>query len=408
MRKIFALVILCVFVCLQLRAENATIDNIMYLLDEETMEACISGNSLSSDNTDGNIVIPETIVVDEKTYSVTSVGSSAFRRCWVLTSIELPNSIKHIYHLSAFDGCTSLKRVVLPNGITEIPRLTFNACMRLSDFKLPESVILIAANAFTNCYELKSIDFGPNLRSIAIGAFSGSGLINVVIPDDVNIQGGKYMGAFSDCKSLESIKLPANQTSVPQETLKGCVALKSVDIPDECRFIDEEAFAGCVSLTEIVIPEAVETIHSNAFAGCTNLNVIYLGKQPKTMSRAGGDGLCIKTNAFKDCPNINKIVCTSPVPPTIEEGVFDDGVLENTTIYVPEDYVDAYKNNPEWNKGKIVEGTPSGIENIVADANAETEIYTVSGVKVGNNMDNMPAGIYILRQGTRTRKVVVK
>ncbi|MBQ7686747.1 MAG: leucine-rich repeat protein [Bacteroidaceae bacterium] len=52
----------------------------------------------------GDVVIPESVTCDEKTYSVSSIGGEAFQGCSGLTSIEIPNSVTTIGN-SAFNGC---------------------------------------------------------------------------------------------------------------------------------------------------------------------------------------------------------------------------------------------------------------------------------------------------------------
>ena len=45
---------------------------------------------------EGNIIIPETVVFNELTYRVTSIGKEAFAFCNPLTSITIPDSVKRI------------------------------------------------------------------------------------------------------------------------------------------------------------------------------------------------------------------------------------------------------------------------------------------------------------------------
>ena len=58
----------------------------------------------------GNIVIPSSVVYNGNTYSVTSIGNSAFYECYGLTSVTIPNSVTYIGR-DAFYGCDELTDV---------------------------------------------------------------------------------------------------------------------------------------------------------------------------------------------------------------------------------------------------------------------------------------------------------
>ena len=87
------------------------IEGIKYLLEEETLTAEVIKNP---NGYRGNIIIPETIVFNEVTYRVTSVGKQAFGNCFSLTSVVIPNSVMSIGR-DAFWGCDSLKSITF-NG----------------------------------------------------------------------------------------------------------------------------------------------------------------------------------------------------------------------------------------------------------------------------------------------------
>ena len=73
----------------------------------------------------GNVVIPSTFNYDGITYSVTSIGSSAFSGCTGLTSITIPSSVTSIGN-GAFSGCTGLTSIEIPNSVTSIGNGAFN------------------------------------------------------------------------------------------------------------------------------------------------------------------------------------------------------------------------------------------------------------------------------------------
>lgn len=75
----------------------------------------------------GNIIIPETVVFNEVTYRVTSIGKEAFAFCYPLTSITIPDSVKKI-GWKAFLDCVPLKEICIPNSVTSIERHAFDGC----------------------------------------------------------------------------------------------------------------------------------------------------------------------------------------------------------------------------------------------------------------------------------------
>ena len=64
----------------------------------------------------GSVVIPESVTYNGTTYSVTSIGERAFDYCSGLTSITIPNSVTSIGNL-AFNDCTGLTSITIPNSV---------------------------------------------------------------------------------------------------------------------------------------------------------------------------------------------------------------------------------------------------------------------------------------------------
>ena len=82
---------------------------------------------------EGDIVIPEAVVFNERTYRITSIGKKAFAFCYPLTSITIPDSVKSI-GWEAFFYCDSLKEICIPNSVTSIGRHAFDGCDSLLSF----------------------------------------------------------------------------------------------------------------------------------------------------------------------------------------------------------------------------------------------------------------------------------
>jgi hypothetical protein len=107
----------------------------------------------------GEIVIPPTVTyeVNEVTYSVTSIGDGAFDGCSSLASITIPEGVTYIGY-GAFDGCSSLTSITIPEGVTYIGLYAFQGCSSLTSFAIPASVTSIGARLFDGCSSLTSLE----------------------------------------------------------------------------------------------------------------------------------------------------------------------------------------------------------------------------------------------------------
>ncbi|MBQ8415039.1 MAG: leucine-rich repeat domain-containing protein, partial [Clostridia bacterium] len=284
--------------------------------------------------------------------SVTSIGYNAFDGCTGLTSITIPESVTSIYR-SAFNGCSSLESITLPfvgaelngtedihfgyifgasssnnngssvpsslktviitEGVTSIGDSAFSGCSGLTNIEIPSSVKRIGEDAFYDCSGLMSIEIPESVTSIGSGAFSGcSGLTSIEIPSSVT---SISCGAFLDCFSLESITLPfvGSTPNGTEKTHFGYIfgaydfsvnaqyvpsSLKTVIITDGVTSIGNYAFSGCSGLTSIVIPDSVTSIGNYAFSGCSSLTeVYYTGSESKWKAISIGSSNSNLTNA---------------------------------------------------------------------------------------------------------------
>ena len=169
-------------------AHDAAIGNIYYLLDSDTKTATVTyrGNSGSSYNEySGEVIIPENVTYNGVTYSVTSIGSSAFYGCSSLTSITIPNSVTSIGS-SAFYDCSSLTSITIPNSVTSIDSYAFSNCSSLTSITIPNSVTSIGSYAFSDCSSLISVTIGNSVTSISSNAFQSCKSLSMMIFKGVN------------------------------------------------------------------------------------------------------------------------------------------------------------------------------------------------------------------------------
>ena len=85
------------------RVKEEILNGINYRLNEKTLTAEV----IKKEGYEGNIIIPETVVLNEVTYRVTSIGERAFFRCDLLNFITIPNSVMSIGK-RAFSRCKKL------------------------------------------------------------------------------------------------------------------------------------------------------------------------------------------------------------------------------------------------------------------------------------------------------------
>ena len=120
----------------------------------------------------GSVIISERVSHQGSTYSVTEIGRSAFNYCTGLTSVTIPNSVTSI-GASAFSGCTGLTSVIIGTSVISINSCVFNGCTGLTSVTIPNSVLLIDGEAFFGCTGLTSVIIGNSVQAIRKAAFKG-------------------------------------------------------------------------------------------------------------------------------------------------------------------------------------------------------------------------------------------
>lgn len=230
---------------------------------ETTGETTVAVSKADSKDGSGakltSYIVPETVVNDNVTYTVTAIGEEAFRWTYA-TEIKLPNTIES-FGASAFSGSSDLTSVNLPAGLKVIGDYAFSSTA-VTSLDIPASVKEIGNSAFFTCKALTSVTFHEGLKKIGTSAFYKVPVTEIVLPESLTELGDK---AFLNCTSLTSVKLPSSLTKLGIGTFSGCTMLASVNMPETITSIGMECFLG-TALTEITIPAAVNEIGTSAFA----------------------------------------------------------------------------------------------------------------------------------------------
>ena len=174
-----------------------------------------------------SVVIPD---------SVTSIGGAAFDGCSRLTSIEIPDSVTSIGSYAFSDTALYNDSSNWVNGVLYIGNHCINAKRNISNsYAIKEGTLTIADYAFQYCSSLTSVEIPDSVTSIGDRAFYYCiSLTSVEIPDSVTSI-GSY--AFEDCSSLESVVIGDSVTSIGSYAFYNCSSLTSVEIPDSVTSI---------------------------------------------------------------------------------------------------------------------------------------------------------------------------
>lgn len=248
---------------------DATSENDFTYSTPDSSSATITGYT-------GNRIIVE-IPEEIDGYTVTGIDEHAFSFQETIRKIQIPDTVTEI-GIGAFYNCYALQEINLPEQLKEINRDTFNACISLSKINLPDSLTYISSCAFLDCSSLTSIDIPDSIRTIPYATFAGcSSLKEIKLPDHITSLGRE---AFDGCRALQSINIPSSVTFIGDLAFNGCTSLSEINIPDSVTEIGWWAFKGCTSLVKVTIPDSVVSIGDDAFDASCPLTIYgYYGTE---------------------------------------------------------------------------------------------------------------------------------
>ena len=293
--------------------------------------------------------------------SVTSISEFAFQNCTGLTTVTIPNSVTSIGNY-AFAGCSGLTTVTIPNSVTSIGYDAFENCTGLTTVTIPNSVTSIGGSAFAGCTSLTSVAIGNSVTSIDGYAFAGcTGLTSVTIPNSVTSIGGY---AFAGCTSLTSVAIGNSVTSIGGSAFAGCTGLISVTIPNSVTSIGNYAFQNCTGLISVTILNSVTSIGEYAFRNCTGLTTVTI---PNSVTSIG-------QSAFASCYGLTELVVLAETPPSLGNDVYLY-VDKSIPVYIPACGLEAYVSS-SW--GEFSNFVAMSAGDITATSNS-TEAGSVTG-----------------------------
>ncbi len=256
---------------------------------------------------------------------------------------------------------TTVKQVVVEDGITYIGDYAFAGCTNLESYSFPNSVTHIGNYVFYNCKSLNAVSIPTTITDIGLNAFSGTAWYNnmpngpIYFNDmlysfkasnditSVEIKQGIVKicnGAFNGCGSITSVTIPNTVRQISQRAFYNCRNLKSVNLPNTVTEIASRVFYNCHSLESITIPTSVTSIGSNAFYGCTGLTSLEIPSSIRS----------IATKAFAMCTGLESVRTCWDEPSTVSavSDILSDVNMNTCVLYVPRNKVTTYLGETPW------------------------------------------------------------
>ena len=233
----------------------------------------------------------------------TELAARAFAGCETLEEIVLPEGLQ-VLEAELFDGCTALKSVVLPSSLKTIRSRAFYGCTALERIAVPAATEIIEAGAFEGCVRLAEVTLSNPKISIFEGAFEGCPFS---LPEQDH--GGVTFTYTADKKNRAVITGFSGHTA-------------QIEVPDTLMGhpvtgIDKNVFTAHTELREIVLPDSVTDLKGDAFRDCTNLERLRLSNGISKITSA----------AFAGCVNLREV----NIPEALDEvkrGLFKDSPVE--------------------------------------------------------------------------------
>lgn len=264
--------------------------------------------------------------------SVTSVGNYCFYLCEDLVTVVLPNSEDILLGSSLFRECASLTTINIPTTIASIPLEFLYGCTSLTTINIPQNIIELN-NFCLGSTGLVNVTLPNSITSIKDGIFYGcSSLTSIVLPNTITELPNQL---FQNCTSLPEIYIPNSVTSIGSSVFYQCFSLETIHFPDSLTSIGENAFRRC-NMSSISLPPNVDSIGEYAFNNCSELTNIIL---PIGV-------ISLPVGVFLECTSLSSITLNSESLVDIQANTLGNNQL--TTIFVPFGLVDSYKESSDW------------------------------------------------------------
>ena len=334
---------------------------------------CIRGDNEASVASNGNancyngdVTVPNAVYLYGNKMTVTGVSSKAFANNSGIKKVVLPNSITEIGNDAFWQS--SLTQITLPKNITKIDRHTFYGCQSLSSITIPDKVTAICDSAFAYCTGLRNVVLPEGIKTIGQMAFLYAGAfsehLSINLPNTLT-----DIGNYAFCATgIRHLVIPNSIDTIPEGAFSMCAWLESLEIPNSIKVIGYCAFThpGLFlsnkpnQIKDIVIPNSVKKIGAYAFV-FNEFERVTIGSG---VERIGDNAFAtFSRDYWPDLPISNEMLdslldassheiayvnCLATTPPIMTTNNAFDGSYNHAALIVPQGSVNKYKNAEGW------------------------------------------------------------
>ena len=273
-----------------------------------------------------------------------------------LKEVILPEGLISIEE-AAFAHCTALEKLNVPSTVNTLGRWILENT-KVTSFTIPQGVTEIPASCFYGS-AITTINIPPSVKTIGNWAFQDAKLTEVVIPSSVTSIGKWAFGCENNNPTLQSVIIEANITEIPECCFYLQTKLTSLSLPEGITAIGDDAFCGC-KISSLTLPSSLKTIGARAFSnnGITQLTI------PNKVESIGNAAFAhnsidnidfpatlvsLHATAFK-WESMNEVICrATTVPETPQTDEFNNSwcpfyqINKNCVLKVPAESLTIYQ-----------------------------------------------------------------
>ncbi len=265
----------------------------------ETFSENVSSGDYTYTQSDGEITITkyagsgETVEIPSQIEGmpVTTIGRRAFQNCSTIIQLTIPDGITFIDR-EAFRDCTNLEEIYYNCTLEKIGTNIFSGCSKLKTAYLGENVASLGVDE-------NNTTFGPAMESFVVDEknqklFSMDGVLYQVQED-----GKDAVVLYPVAKKQESFHISDTISGISRYGLCGNPYLKELMIEGEDLVVKQNAICNLSSLEKITIGGKIDSMDTNAIVDCDALQEIYV--EVNIPSPKSGSGF------FSGCANLSYV-----------------------------------------------------------------------------------------------------